>query len=194
MRVKLPKTEGAVSAHGFRERRLVVSARNSIEPMTASLPFADIRQIAVLAPDPTDEARRFTVAAQVGPERWVRLGVFDSMLAAEELIQSCAQAMSESRYVKVWKTMLLAGLLGFVYLVIAMAVSPSGNGPVTAAMDTMVAPAPQGAAAALAPVAQPEQPVAAEAAAPAPQQGAAATMPLNKAQEAEMKAFFGGKN
>ena len=68
MRMKTSGRALGVVVRGFGDRRLVVGAPNSLEPMTVSLPLRDICQIAVLGTDPTEQVKRFTVAAQISSD------------------------------------------------------------------------------------------------------------------------------
>lgn len=217
MRMKTSARALGVVVRGFGDRRLVVGSPKSLEPMTVSLPLRDIRQIAVLGTDPADPQRRFTVAAQIAPDKWVRLGVFEQASDADALIRACADSMAGSRWKQVWITLGLSMVVGFFFLVLANIFQMTATGK----RDAVLAVPPPETAQLPAPVALPQQPVlttpavdpavpgvpaAAAAAAPvappapapvsiAPAPAAAAQVPLQvpAPQEQALKDYFGAQ-
>ena len=185
MRVMFGFGKTGVALRGIRERKLVVSSAKSVEPMAVSLPLKDVRQIAVLAPEPTDVEKRFTVAAQVSAERWVRLGVMDSALDAEELIRDCARAISGSRVGLVFAFMAAATLMAVVLLTAFMFLT-GGYDTVAYGADAAVSDSVEAEAPAPAPQVQ-AAPIAAEQGA---HQVAPAAPVLNKAQQGVIGDYF----
>ena len=184
MRVMFGFSKTGVALRGIRERKLVVSSPKSVEPMAVSLPLKDIRQVAVLSPEPTDTEKRFTVAAQVSAERWVRLGVMESALDAEELIRDCARAISGSRVGIVFALMAASTVMAVVLLTALMFVTGGYDTEVYAndvpAAETAVDPASASEAQAAASEPAPTQAAPAAPAAPS----------LNKAQQGAINDYF----
>lgn len=188
MRVMFGFSKTGVALRGIRERKLVVSSPKSVEPMAVSLPLKDIRQVAVLSPEPTDTEKRFTVAAQVSAERWVRLGVMESALDAEELIRDCARAISGSRVGLVFALMAASTVMAVVLLTAFMFVTGGYDTEVFAndvpAVETAADPAAD-------PAPAPDAQAAASAPAPTQAAPAAPAAPsLNKAQQGAINDYF----
>jgi hypothetical protein len=197
--MKAKKSAQGVAVRGVKNRRLVLCVAKSLEPIAVNVLVSDIMQVAVLPVGKNEQGEaRYTVAAQIGPEQWVRLAVFDTATEAELLIESVANVISGSR----WPDLLLmAGMsivAGFIFVTLGAyyvnSRNPSASAPTAAATYgvptaqlgqeddvTMTIPA--------APVAPPAfaQPSPAQAA------GAAAGMQLTPDNEDAMKAYFGSK-
>lgn len=184
MRMKTSARALGVVVRGFGDRRLVVGAPNSLEPMTVSLPLRDIRQIAVLGTDPTEADRRFTVAAQIASDKWVRLGVFEQASDADALIRACAHSMAGSRWKQVWATLGLSMVVGFFFLVLANIFQMTAAGK----RDVMLAVPPPEVPQLAAPTALPQQPAlpapAVDPAQPGATAGAVAAQPAASAAAA----------
>lgn len=189
--MRMKKSVHGVKLRGLRDRRLVVSSPLSIEPMAVSIPVREIRQVAVLAAEPSEE-RRFVVAAQVSLDKWVRLAVLERASDAQALIEECALAMSCSRAPVIWASMGMGVVWGAVYFGVVMGMlefaQRTGEVPTEAvAMPSAAAPAAELAPAPVAPALPAE-------AAPAAAQQPSAGLTLPADQEGKVKDFFKSSN
>jgi hypothetical protein len=97
--IQAKKGAEGVAVRGLKNRRLVLSVAKSLEPIAVNVLISDVLQVAVMPVDKANNGEsRYTVAAQIGPEKWVRLAVFDSAADAELLIENVAHAISGSRW------------------------------------------------------------------------------------------------
>ncbi len=186
--MRMKKSAHGVKLRGLRDRRLVVSSPMSIEPMAVSIPVREIRQVAVLAAEPSEE-RRFVVAAQVSLDKWVRLAVLERASDAQALIEECALAMSGSRAPVIWASMGVGVLWGALYFAVVMGMLEFAQRSVEAPAEP-VAMSPAPAAMEPAPVA-PQVPAEA---APAAAQQPSAGLTLPPDQEGKVKEFFKSSN
>ena len=198
MRVtQMKKSANGVVVRGVRSRRLVLCATKSLEPIAVNILVSEILQVAVLPAEKNEAGEdRFTVAAQIGPEKWVRLAVFDSATDAEVLIESIAQVVSGSRWPDILLMTGLSIVAGFIFVTLGAYYVNS-----RAQANTQATPESVAQAGYTATLGQEELSassisspgVYAQPSSPAPAAGTASAIQMTPETEDAMKAYFGSK-